>query len=74
MAKNDNRNTQIDNPNDFEIGMTTPLEIPSAIENKTNLVLAIDSKLLSSYPILENQNILKPEPQSVPIIMSTLQN
>jgi hypothetical protein len=34
----------------------------------------MDAKLLSSFPTLDNQNHLNPEPQSIPVIMTNLDN
>jgi hypothetical protein len=70
INEDDNRNTQIEHPEDFEIGPTIHPEIPSAIETGTKPLAGVDAKLLLSLPTLDNQNNLDPEPQSVPVIMT----
>jgi hypothetical protein len=74
ITKIDNRNTQIENPEDFEISLTIQPEIPSANEIGTNSPVAMDAKLLLLLLTLDNQNNLDPEPQSVPVIMTNLDN
>jgi hypothetical protein len=74
IPEDDNRNTQIENPEDFEIGPTIHPEIPSAIETGTKPPAGVDAKLLLSLPILDNQNNLDPEPQSISVIMTNPDN
>jgi hypothetical protein len=74
ITEDDNRHTEIENPEDFEIGPTIQPEIPSAIETGTKPPAAMDAKLLSSLPTLDNQNNLDPEPQSVPVIITNPDN
>jgi hypothetical protein len=62
ITEDDNTNTQIENPEDFENSHIKQLEIPSAIKIGTKPLAAIDAKLVSSLPILDNQNNLDPEP------------
>jgi hypothetical protein len=74
IPKDDNRHTHIENPEDFEIGPTIHPEIPSAIETGTKPPADVDAKLLLSLPILDNQNNLDPEPQSISVIMTNPDN
>jgi hypothetical protein len=74
INKDNNRSTQIENLEDFGNGLIIQPEIPSAIETATNSPIAMDAKLVSSLPTLDNQNNLDPEPQSVPVIMTNPDN
>jgi hypothetical protein len=73
-TEDDNRNTQIDIPEDFENNLTIQPEILSAIKTRTKPLAAMDAKLVSSLSTLYNQNNLDPEPQSVPVIMTNPDN
>jgi hypothetical protein len=74
ITEDDNRNTQIENPEHVENGLTIQLGILSASEIKTKLPVAMDAKLVSSLSTLDNQNNLNPETQSVLVIMPNLDN
>jgi hypothetical protein len=74
ITKDDNRNTQIENPEDIDNGPTIPPEIPSAIKTGTKSLPAMDAKLVSSLSTLDNRNNLDPKPQSVPVIMTNPDN
>jgi hypothetical protein len=54
--------------------LTLQPERPSAMETVTKPLPGMDAKLLSSLPILDNQNNLDPKPQSMPVIMTNPDN
>jgi hypothetical protein len=54
ITEDDNKHTQIYNPEDVEISPTIQPEIPFAIETATKLAAHMDAKLLSSLPRLDN--------------------